>query len=713
MGERPARPVVLLTTGSEEYQARLLRGILPVLDRCGLSRIIYMDRWAIERLPGDIAAFLRHADPLGVICTHLLRERHLRDLTDLVAQLALPTVLISSEVAGHACVTGDNRSGMRALMGHLLDECGVRRPVLVRGIAFQRDALEREAVFREELAARGIGVDEDLVIDGEFWVDTAYQAMSGLLRRRRDFDAVVACNDISARACIGVLSRAGLRVPEDVLVTGFDNDQDALQWPGLTTVDPNLPEQGRVAAELFLAQLDGTGERSAIVVPSRLIVRASTSTGPRAAEEQLEIALGTVAAAQASIDRQQASESLTRATLTSQTLDQVLAALVSCLSWLRIRRCFVAVRADLCGELAEMPIDWPAEAVDDADRAGGGSSAGGDGGDDGLAGAGKTPAVRLLLDYRDGTLNAPSALPYPAHRLLPDDLQGELRHGLLSVFALVRDSREFGFMILERSPTARAFNETLNVNLSSALDAVLSRRALQAYAARLETTVGRRTDELRRRTEELSRQARELAIRTEELQAEIGTRQRAEQQLQVANDELRQAAMRDGLTGIANRAAFEQHLRHHWAMLTSIRRPMALLLVDVDLFKRYNDCYGHIAGDNTLRVVAQCLQRATCRCDDLAARYGGEEFVVVLPNAGAHAGLTVAERFQSLLAAEAIEHLDSDVAPVVTASVGVAVAQPGHDCAATDLLAAADQALYRAKEMGRNRAVLVSAHPTL
>ena len=187
---------------------------------------------------------------------------------------------------------------------------------------------------------------------------------------------------------------------------------------------------------------------------------------------------------------------------------------------------------------------------------------------------------------------------------------------------------------------------------------------------------------------------------------------RAEQQLQVANSELRQTAMRDGLTGIANRAAFELHLAHHWETLTAAGGPLTMLLVDVDRFKNYNDNYGHIAGDDTLRAVADCLRRSACRPDDLVARYGGEEFAVVLPQGNANAGLTVAMRFQTLLAEQALPHAASDIAPVVTASVGIAVVHPARRPEPTDLVAAADRALYRAKQLGRNRAVLVEDDET-
>ena len=345
MAEHPARLVVLVTTGMEEYQVKLLSGIHPVLDAHQLTRVIYMDWGETADLPGDLVQYLRLAEPVGLLCTNLSGNGHLDRLTELARDLELPLVVIGADVSDVSCVRGDNATGMRTLMSHLLDDCGIRRPVLMRGIPHQQDSVQREVIFREELARRDIPVDEELLVDGLFVSDVAHQAMRTLLQRRRDFDAVVVCNDRSARGCIGALADSGIRVPEDVLVTGFDNDQDTLQWPGLTTVDQNLPEQGRRAAELLVARMENRGhDASAIAVPSRLVVRDSTSTRPRSDQEQLTDALRMVETARAYLGRKDASEGLARAMQAARTLTEVIEAFTSCLSWIKLRRCFVAIR---------------------------------------------------------------------------------------------------------------------------------------------------------------------------------------------------------------------------------------------------------------------------------------------------------------------------------------------------------------------------------
>jgi diguanylate cyclase (GGDEF)-like protein len=131
-------------------------------------------------------------------------------------------------------------------------------------------------------------------------------------------------------------------------------------------------------------------------------------------------------------------------------------------------------------------------------------------------------------------------------------------------------------------------------------------------------------------------------------------------------------------------------------------------MIDVDAFKIYNDCWGHVKGDQALKIVAACLQRAVRDPDDLVCRYGGEEFAVLLPASDAAAGVAVARRFRALLAETAIPHPDSTVAPVVTASIGIAFTTPRnwHNPTSADLVKAADHALYWAKDQGRDQIVV-------
>jgi two-component system, sensor histidine kinase LadS len=161
--------------------------------------------------------------------------------------------------------------------------------------------------------------------------------------------------------------------------------------------------------------------------------------------------------------------------------------------------------------------------------------------------------------------------------------------------------------------------------------------------------------------------------------------------------------MVDGLTGIANRRQFDHVLQREWLRMERTQQPLALVMLDVDWFKRYNDHYGHPAGDQCLREVATAIA-ALGRASDLMARYGGEEFVLVAPATDAEQALALAQRACATVQALALPHTGSELG-VVTLSCGVAamVPQPGQDSA--PLMRAADAALYRAKHQGRNQAV--------
>ncbi len=173
----------------------------------------------------------------------------------------------------------------------------------------------------------------------------------------------------------------------------------------------------------------------------------------------------------------------------------------------------------------------------------------------------------------------------------------------------------------------------------------------------------------------------------------------------VAQDELQRLATRDGLTGIANRRSFDTALNTECRRVTREARSLSLLMIDVDYFKRYNDAYGHLAGDECLRQVAEAMARVTQRASDTLARYGGEEFAILLPATEPDGAVVVAERIREAVTALALPHGHSEVAPQVTVSIGVASLDPTSAGPPAQLIAAADAALYEAKRSGRNRVV--------
>jgi two-component system chemotaxis family response regulator WspR len=178
----------------------------------------------------------------------------------------------------------------------------------------------------------------------------------------------------------------------------------------------------------------------------------------------------------------------------------------------------------------------------------------------------------------------------------------------------------------------------------------------------------------------------------------------SQKNLAEANIELQKLAALDSLTGIANRRRFDEAVQHEWQRGQRERRPLSLLLGDIDCFKMYNDTFGHLAGDLCLKKAAAVLTACLKRPADLAARYGGEEFAIVLPDTESAGARIVAEECVRSLAEL---KLDNPHAPYsfVTMSIGVATLVPTPASSPADLLEGADRALYTAKERGRNCAV--------
>ncbi len=173
--------------------------------------------------------------------------------------------------------------------------------------------------------------------------------------------------------------------------------------------------------------------------------------------------------------------------------------------------------------------------------------------------------------------------------------------------------------------------------------------------------------------------------------------------LKIKTDLLESLVMLDGLTSIANRRRFDQALVSEWKRAQRAGTALALVMVDIDFFKDYNDLNGHGAGDLCLKKVAATLAAVTDRPADLVARYGGEEFIALLPETDASGAMLIAERFRLAVESLQIPHPTSTISPWITVSLGFASASPGDTGSAEALLEQADRQLYAAKNSGRNR----------
>ena len=184
--------------------------------------------------------------------------------------------------------------------------------------------------------------------------------------------------------------------------------------------------------------------------------------------------------------------------------------------------------------------------------------------------------------------------------------------------------------------------------------------------------------------------------------SDITVAKRAAAELLAVNAKLDDLAHRDGLTDLSTRRAFDESLEREFGRSRRSRSPLSLLLIDVDWFKRFNDAYGHPAGDECLRAVARCIQATARRPTDLAARYGGEEFAIILSETDARGAFVIAETLKAAVRDLQLEHNGSEK-KIVTVSIGVATYEGSGDLEISKFVRRADEALYGAKAAGRDR----------
>jgi DNA-binding LacI/PurR family transcriptional regulator len=421
-------PVVLVLDHLHVYQMQLQDGVRGVLAAAGIPLIVYAnDSFAVE-LRSPIRHLLHSPGVRGVITTVLGEHAAQADLTATLNANRLPTVGIGAEATNAWSVGADNALGMRALMRHLLDDAGAKRIAILRGLEHHTDAREREAIVYAELAARGL--HPEFVLDGGFERELAYVSISRLLKTSAVPDAIVAMNDRSAVGAMDALDDAGLRVPEDVMVTGFDDDVIAQECsPTLTTVSQDVVAQGALAAQLLLSHIDGVASAGHVAHPSALVVRGSTLSAEPDEDAEVTASIAMLAESRA-VTALDDMVRVNRAFMACASVPDLLAELASNVDRLRLRRCFVVL-------------------YDDADRG------------------------VVVFSQTDGMTHVtPDAEPFLLADFLPADLQPEISRGSLTMLPLSVETRDLGYVLYEEVVPSRSLGELLRTDLSRAIDSL-------------------------------------------------------------------------------------------------------------------------------------------------------------------------------------------------------------------------------------------------
>lgn len=199
-----------------------------------------------------------------------------------------------------------------------------------------------------------------------------------------------------------------------------------------------------------------------------------------------------------------------------------------------------------------------------------------------------------------------------------------------------------------------------------------------------------------------------LEKKTRELDQKVAELLSLKAQLEQTNRQLSDLSSTDALTGLANRRHFEEALASEWRRALRSKHFLALIMADIDVFKPFNDTYGHLAGDECLKTIAMTLRHQLMRPSDLVARFGGEEFIILLPGTDLEGAGHIAEAIRKDVENLGIPHLKSNTGGMVTMSFGVTAVIPYGDLTEKDMINVADKAMYQAKMEGRNRCVSVA-----
>lgn len=570
----------------------------------------------------------------GTQCNFIRAETFASYLAGLRPQLL---VSVSVEIPGVTSVVVDNESGLRELLSHLVDVHACKRIALMKGPDVNPEASLRFEIYRRFLSGRGLPFDPALVFEGDFTAESSVPSLRRHLDARGlDFDALVCLNDTMAIGCLHYLKEAGIRVPQDVILTGFDDIvRSRYEYPSLTTVSQDLVSQGRLAAKYAHSLCRGRAVPPSTRLSTRAVLRQSCGCS-ESAHARSAVARGdAVTSSDAPSIFQVAGINWFKMQDDIVRLRQYLANLTSVLSLSDLAQ---SLRPGLesFGITSCAIVIFSEEILNlRSDRF-------------------RLPQTAELFFYYDETIPRnkrlkpvqfnPNEMLYPA--------EGHTKRNRVQVAtALYHREQQLGYIVYERGECDPSLCEALCVQLSSTI--------------RYALVFGAKTA------------------------AEEGLKQ-ALTELESYNKRLSDLSQTDELTGLNNRRGFISLGQQSMDLAIRMNKNGLVVISDMDGLKRINDTWGHDAGDRAIIAMAGVLKK-TFRNLDVLARLGGDEFAIVAVDVDAEFSETLRTRMDKLVA----HYNETSGEPFALAiSTGAVVFRGGQSRNLEALLALADSALY-------------------
>jgi diguanylate cyclase (GGDEF)-like protein len=650
-----------------------------------------------------------------LVFSPLRSENRIRYISGLSAG-GFPLLFIGSGT-GTPMIAVDNEGGIRQVLEHLAGH-GHRDVAFLAGDPEDPgDSAARIRAFREGVRAFRLNDDPRLIVSGRHWDEASRRAVRQLLESGVKFTAVACSNDQSALGAVRALGEAGLRIPWDVAVTGFDDQPEALSVvPPLTSVHYPLFETGYRALLMLRKRIEeGAGSiPDAVRVDTLLVRRQSCGCLPLHPLEESAQAAAAAGRPEGEFSRADLAQAMTDVLLTRNAIDRLPERTQLCE---RLVGAFLqSVRDE---DLSPFQVAF-AEILQRIERQT----------EDAHAWQAAISVLRLCI--RSPLAGGPAPNPRLAEDLLHQArilLNDSARRRFLRL-QLIQAYQDEAMGLL----TARMLSSLQETRIYAALAENLPNLGIRSgqvfyfepdgddpYAASRLPLQGTRFPGLRFETRRFPpRELRNsvpfqfavlpfffqeenlgyMAFDTDELDslAMIVLQLSAAVKSARLHSRVRDLSLIDGLTGVSNRRFFEIMIDKEARRSRRYDRDLAVISADIDRFKEYNDVFGHPAGDDALREFARCLRREARRSLDVVARCGGEEFSVLLPETDGAGALAAAEKMRARIGG------DPRFLQRLTASFGIAVGR-GEMADPQALIDRADRALYQAKQQGRNRCV--------